>query len=252
MLIMAIALLPMYSSAQTADAGKGSTKIEIESIKYGARPDNLIPVTNKIMDMLKSGVKIKVSSSIVVADPAPGERKYVHIVFLMNGNRTSIKFMDGETFDLSLLQKRLSEVAGQKIEIVTKAAITSSKPVSGQNQQPGKFNPGEFKASVNQAVEMVSMESTDLKVNGIQMLAYSKAFKAISDNPEVEKLMGVDNEWYLNISKMLGEMSKYKLEMEISKERNLTERFDAAKKTYAELCRKFKYLMDHPQKLQKK
>ena len=132
------------------------------------------------------------------------------------------------------------------------ADTTKSKPSTEKNQKPAKFDPAEFRTSVNQAVEMVSLESNDLKINGIQMLAYSKAFKAISDNPEVEKTMGIDNEWYLNISKMLGEMGKYKMEMEIARDRSLAERLGTAKKTYTDLSKKFKYLMDHPQKLQKK
>ncbi len=122
----------------------------------------------------------------------------------------------------------------------------------GQNQKTEKFDPGAFRSSVNQAVEFVSGSFKDSKVAGIEMLAYSKAFKSISDNPEVEKVMGIDNEWYLNISKMLLEMSKYKVDMEISQERNLAERFETDRKNYVELVKKFKYLVEHPVKVQKK
>ncbi len=83
------------------------------------------------------------------------------------------------------------------------------------------------------------------------MLTYSKAFKNISDNPEVEKIMHIDNDWYLNISKMLLEMSKFKMEMEVANERDLKDRSELAKKNLEVLSKKLKYLLEHPVKIEK-
>ncbi|GEM_PF-4380372 len=250
--IFCIFTIPIPSYSQKTDvSGKTRQGIEIESMKYGSRPENMVPVTNKTMEMLRNEEKITISKAIVASDPAPGEKKYAELVISVDGSRSVLKILDGETFDIGFIQKRFGKLADQKTDATTKVSIKDSKTASDKTQKQEKAGPGEFRSSVNQAVDLVS-KAIDSKVDGIQMLAYSKAFKSISDYPEVEKIMGIDNEWYLNISKMLAEMGKYKMEMEISKERDLTARFETAKNSYAVLAPKFKQLIEHPVKVSKK
>ncbi len=240
---------PVPLSAQTADAGIKSPVVEIVGMKYGSKPENLVAVTNKTLEMLKGGQKITISKSIVASDPAPGEKKYALLVFSVDGNRSSVKIMDGEIFEFASIQKEYVKPAAQK-EANPTGVSAENRGVQG-NQKTEKSNTSDFRASVNEAVDAVS-KAVDSKVVGIHLLAYSKGFKTISDNPDVEKIMGIDNEWYLNISKMLAEMGRYKLEMELSQQRNLAQRFDAAKTGYMALVPKFKYLMEHPVKVQRK
>ena len=242
MLIMALLiLLPVPSFAQTADtAGNSNIGIEGIKIKYGVKPDKLILVTNEVMNILKSGKKITVSNSITTTDPAPGEKKCLYVIFPVDGDKRAIKIMDGETFDLAYLQKRYAEFADQK----------SRGP--DKNQKPEKFDRAAFRASVDDALNKVcGKDPSSLKITGIEMIAYSSGFKAISENSETEETMGIAKEWYSNISEILSYMGKNKMEMEIAQDRNLPERMDAAQKNYAELSKKFKYLIEHPIKIKR-
>ena len=130
----------------------------------------------------------------------------------------------------------------------TQTNPTTSKPA---DKGSVKFDPIAFRNYVNLTIDKVSsMEKS--KIKGIDMGAYSNEFRIISETPQVEKVMDISNVWFLNISKLLNEMSKYKTEMEVSEERDLRERLSTAKKIYEELEKKLKYQLNHPLKISKK
>lgn len=128
---------------------------------------------------------------------------------------------------------------------------TQSSPAIKPAEDTVKFDPVAFRNYVNLAIDKVTSIGKS-KEKGLDIGSYANEFKIISENPQLEKVMDLSSVWFLDISKLLKEMSKYKTEMEVSEERGLKERLAIAKKLYEELGKKLKYQLDHPQKVGKK
>lgn len=77
------------------------------------------------------------------------------------------------------------------------------------------------------------------KFKGIEWAANAQMYLIWSEHPYIEEASRIDRRWFSKVSQIMNSISKWKNEMEISSERNLTERYDRAKAGYENLIKIF-------------
>ncbi|OGV55694.1 MAG: hypothetical protein A2017_03170 [Lentisphaerae bacterium GWF2_44_16] len=84
------------------------------------------------------------------------------------------------------------------------------------------------------------------KFKGIEWAANAQMYLIWSEHPYIEEASRIDRRWFSKVSQIMSSISKWKNEMEVSSERNLTERYNRAKAGYENLLKTFLVTIKKP------
>ena len=106
--------------------------------------------------------------------------------------------------------------------------------------------------TVKTRIEDLATKLKNKKITGPDYQNNSSFFMTWYNHPYIEEATKINRKWFKQMSDVMGLLSKFKVDMDISEERNLKERYESDKLKYEKFLKDFRNLLKNPPKLSDK